>query len=149
MCLWQMGPFSGKCQRLATHFLLQQWLHRSSDSHKKAKEVAERWQTVQANYGRNAQSAVYEHNTTSGSRPFCWRHYMKRMRKSPILYKPVFRVVCNEWFLLPKSSQALHNNFVIMKPPTLWYIQFYLHPNLWDQDLLNVIQVLMLMLQLI
>jgi len=24
-----------------------------------------------------------------------------------------------------------------MKPPTLLYIQFYLYPNLWDQDLLN------------
>ena len=100
-----MGPFSGKCQRLATHFLLQQWLHRSSDSHKKAKEVAERWKTVQANYGRNAQSAVYEHNTTSRSRPFCWRHYMKRMRKSRIFISWFSEWSEDEWLLLPNHHK--------------------------------------------
>jgi len=37
---------------------LKQWLHSSLDNLKKAEELAGCWQTVLAEYGRNAQSAI-------------------------------------------------------------------------------------------
>jgi len=102
MCLWHSLE---NCQLLATHFLLQQWLHISSDNHKEAQEVAERWRPMQANYDNNAKSAAYSNNSTSRSRPFCWRHYKKRMSKSRIFISRFSEWSENDCYLLPNHHK--------------------------------------------
>ena len=68
-------------QQLATHFALEQWLYSSTDKHKRAKEVSECWQTVQVNYGHNAQLAVCTIRKILAAdnaiqMRSCWRHWI-------------------------------------------------------------------------